>query len=90
MTTTGEDVVVTMANAQVALDAWQLEEYYDGSAQRLVERYGGIGLDVETVPEFHQSDFCEALRYSYGACINLRQSRAVDPKKLIGTKDGKP
>lgn len=85
MTTTGENVVVTWDNAQTTLDAWQLETYYNepDGAQRLIVEYGGVyGLDVETIPdvETRRDDFCEKLRYYYGASINLRQSKALDPK----------
>lgn len=83
--TTGENVVVTWANAQATLDAWQLEKYYDApnGAEKLVAAYGGVyGTDVETVPDVgeNRNDFCEKLRYYYGASINLRESKAVDPK----------
>lgn len=84
--TTGETVVVTWANAQATLDAWQQEEYYAGNAANLVEAWGGIGLDVETIPDAgtRRAGFMEELRYRYGACINLRQSRAIHPKLFIG------
>lgn len=81
--TTGENIVVTWANAQASLDAWQTQEYYTtGTAESLIASFGGIGLDVETVPDrgANRDDFCEKLRYYYGACLNLSQSRAVDPK----------
>lgn len=83
--TTGENVVVTWANAQTTLDAWQLETYYNkpDGAQRLIVEYGGkYGLDVTTVPDMgsNRDDFCEKLRYYYGASINLRESKALDPK----------
>jgi len=83
--TTGENVVVTWDNAQTTLDAWQLERYYDkpDGAQRLIVEFGGAyGLDVETVPDVHtnRDDFCEKLRYYYGASINLRESKAMNPK----------
>lgn len=84
--TTGEDVVVTWANAQATLDAWMQAEYYaTGTAESLINSFGGNGdsLDVETVPDrgANRDDFCEKLRYYYGSCINLSQSRAMDPKK---------
>lgn len=83
--TTGENVVVTWDNAQTTLDAWQLETYYNkpDGAQRLIVEFGGTyGLDVNTVPDVgtNRDDFCEKLRYYYGASINLRQSKAMDPK----------
>lgn len=85
--TTGENVVVTWENAQASLDAWQLETYYDkpDGAQRLIVQFGGkYGTDVETVPHgvsgTNRDDFCEALRYRYGASINLRESKAMNPK----------
>lgn len=87
--TTGETVEVTWDNAQDTLDAWQAEAYYaPGAAERLIDAYGGKGstLQVSTVPATrngntsNRDDFCESLRYAYGACINLRQSKAVDPK----------
>lgn len=93
MTTTGENVVVTMDNAQEILDAWQTLEYYDGGAEALIAQHGGVGLDVDTVPDVgsKRDDFCEALRYRYGACINLGQSRAVHPSKYdAAQKGGKP
>lgn len=85
MTTTGENVVVTWDNAQTTLDAWQTETYYNkpDGAQRLIVEFGGVyGLDVETVPDVgsNRDDFCEKLRYYYVTCINLRQSKALDPK----------
>lgn len=85
MTTTGDLIVVNWANAQEALDAWQLEIYYNkpDGAQRLIVEFGGVyGLDIETIPdvETRRDDFCEKLRYYYGASINLRQSKALDPK----------
>lgn len=83
--TTGENVVVTWANAQTTLDAWQTETYYNkpDGAQRLIVEYGGkYGTDVETVPDVgtNRDDFCEKLRYYYGASINLRESKALNPK----------
>lgn len=83
--TTGENVVVTWDNAQDTLNAWQLETYYNkpDGAQRLIVEYGGkYGLDVNTVPDVgtNRDDFCEKLRYYYGASINLRQSKALNPK----------
>lgn len=91
MATTGENVIVTADNMQQCLDAWQTEEYYhDGAAEALVTSHGGIGLDTNTIPMQRVEDFCEKLRYNYGACINLRLSRAIDPKKLMMTDKGKP
>lgn len=85
MTTTGETIVVTWANVQASLNAWMQEEYYaSGTAEDTINAFGGMGasLDVETVPDrnANRDDFCEKVRYYYAACINARQSRAVDPK----------
>ena len=67
------------------LAAWQAEEYYEtDGAQRLVEAYGGKGVVVETVPEAKRDEFEAELDYYYGACVNLRNSRAIPPNKLIG------
>lgn len=81
--TTGENVVVTMDNAQDIVTAWMAETYYaDGTAESVIASFGGIGLDVQTVPNLgaNRADFCDKLRYYYGACVNLRESKAVDPK----------
>jgi hypothetical protein len=89
--TTGENVVVTWANAQTTLNAWIGETYYTpGEAERVINEYGGMGdsLDVNTVPDrgSNRDDFCDKLRHYYGACINLRESKGINPKLMQGNK----
>lgn len=88
--TTGENLVVTWNNINETCIAWKAHVRYDaGSFEREVVRHGGhhtIGEVTEdmtaTIPTDRRDDFCERVRYWYGGCINLEQSRAIDPRLL--------
>lgn len=88
--TTGEDLVVTWDNIVATCTSWMAHPRYDaGSFTREVVRHGGytlvdvdVAADVATIPVPRRDDFVERVRYWYGGCINLEQSRAIHPSKL--------
>lgn len=92
--TTGENLVVTWDNVVAQITAWMGHvRYHDGAASHVIEDhegtpvYSGIGVidvaaSVITVPANRRDEFCDRVRYWYGGCINLEESRAIDPKLL--------
>lgn len=91
--TTGENLAVTWDNIVATCTSWIAHPRYDaGSFGREVVRHGGMYLydgdvpnvvdSVTTIPTGRRDDFIERVRYWYGGCINLEESRAIDPKKL--------
>lgn len=71
------------ADVPAKLTQWSQEEYYmtDG-LDRLNAEFGVTSyMDV---PPGRQADYEARLDYYLAACINLRNSRAIPPEKLIG------
>lgn len=88
--TTGENLSVDWSNIVDVCTAWMAHPRYDeGSFYREVIRHGGYEVPlgsvadcVATIPVDRRDDFCERVRYWYGGCINLEESRAIHPSKF--------
>ena len=56
----------------------------DDAITQLFRAYGVPRNSPADVPENMREEFEARLDYRLGACINLRTSRAIDPKRLTG------
>ena len=64
------------ADVPTKLTNYELEAYApDDARQTLLNEFGAATLD--DVPEHRRDEFEAALDYRLGACVNLRNSKAV-------------
>lgn len=89
--TTGENLVVTWDNIVDTCTAWEAHARYSpGSFETVVNDHAGYVLTgatvadaLATIPTLQRDDTCESVRYWYGACINLDESNATDPRLFL-------